>query len=208
MKRNGSLGQHCDSVLHFLAAMILVALAAATARSRSVSAFKTTTTSTAARFTSSRIIQRQGTHSVSFLGKTHGTSPAERWSRRSRWGTSNNHGYLLAASSSTYSSSASVASPVNRKKKQIEEPTVEISPANYTITPLQEFSSKEGVNKQLVQALQKQGITKPTPIQAYGIPLLRQGHDLMASAQTGKDFICLFRIRDLYHKTIRISTTQ
>ncbi|UXY13789.1 DEAD/DEAH box helicase [Chitiniphilus purpureus] len=42
-----------------------------------------------------------------------------------------------------------------------------------------------GLSNELVRELTKQGITEPTPIQAQAIPVLQEGHDLMASAQTG-----------------------
>ena len=34
------------------------------------------------------------------------------------------------------------------------------------------------------------GYTIPTPIQAYGIPIILQGHDLLAVAQTGMSLAC------------------
>lgn len=37
----------------------------------------------------------------------------------------------------------------------------------------------------LVRALEESGYTAPTPIQAQAIPVVTEGHDLMASAQTG-----------------------
>ena len=37
----------------------------------------------------------------------------------------------------------------------------------------------------ILQALEKVGYEKPSPIQAESIPLLMQGHDLLGQAQTG-----------------------
>ena len=42
-----------------------------------------------------------------------------------------------------------------------------------------------GIKPELVQALSKMGITEPTPIQAQSIPLILNGKDLIARAQTG-----------------------
>lgn len=41
------------------------------------------------------------------------------------------------------------------------------------------------LHPELLQAIADQGYTEPTPIQAQAIPLVLQGHDLMAAAQTG-----------------------
>ena len=37
----------------------------------------------------------------------------------------------------------------------------------------------------ILRAVQEQGYTAPTPIQAQAIPLVLEGHDLLAGAQTG-----------------------
>ncbi len=42
-----------------------------------------------------------------------------------------------------------------------------------------------GLDAGLLRAVNDQGYTQPTPVQARAIPLVLQGHDLMASAQTG-----------------------
>ncbi len=42
-----------------------------------------------------------------------------------------------------------------------------------------------GLSPQIVGDLAQQGIVEPTPVQAATIPVLLEGHDLMASAQTG-----------------------
>ena len=41
------------------------------------------------------------------------------------------------------------------------------------------------LNKSIKQAVKEQGYQTPSPIQAQAIPLVLQGHDLMAAAQTG-----------------------
>lgn len=51
---------------------------------------------------------------------------------------------------------------------------VEISPATHGTKPLLKFVAPE-LDSRLVKILQAQGITQPTPIQAYGIPLVREG---------------------------------
>ena len=42
-----------------------------------------------------------------------------------------------------------------------------------------------GLSKQLLRAVHTTGYTKPTPIQAQAIPVILQGTDIMAAAQTG-----------------------
>jgi ATP-dependent RNA helicase RhlE len=42
-----------------------------------------------------------------------------------------------------------------------------------------------GLSKPLLQAIQEQGYTNPTPIQQKAIPLILQGKDILAGAQTG-----------------------
>ena len=42
-----------------------------------------------------------------------------------------------------------------------------------------------GVCDELIQALQKQGIKEPTPIQEQSIPVVFKGNDVIAKAQTG-----------------------
>ena len=42
-----------------------------------------------------------------------------------------------------------------------------------------------GIRKELIEALQKNGITTPTPVQEEAIPALLSGHDAIVQAQTG-----------------------
>lgn len=42
-----------------------------------------------------------------------------------------------------------------------------------------------GINDELVEILKKSGITEPTPVQVESIPVLLQGRDIIAQAQTG-----------------------
>ncbi len=42
-----------------------------------------------------------------------------------------------------------------------------------------------GLSPELLRAVEEQGYTEPSPIQAKAIPLVLQGHDLMGAAQTG-----------------------
>lgn len=70
---------------------------------------------------------------------------------------------------------------------------VEISPADHGTTPLE--SLVEGkFETHVIQALQKEGLTIPTPIQAHAIPLLQNGYDVMASAQTGSGKTLMFTL--------------
>ena len=51
----------------------------------------------------------------------------------------------------------------------------------------------------ILKALQDQGYTQPTPIQEQSIPILLQGKDLLASAQTGTGKTAAFAIPILQH---------
>lgn len=42
-----------------------------------------------------------------------------------------------------------------------------------------------GLQQEIVQAIEEKGYTIPTPIQTKSIPLIIEGHDILASAQTG-----------------------
>jgi len=42
-----------------------------------------------------------------------------------------------------------------------------------------------GLSAELLRAIREQGYTEPTPIQAQAIPVVLEGHDLLAGAQTG-----------------------
>jgi Superfamily II DNA and RNA helicases len=44
---------------------------------------------------------------------------------------------------------------------------------------------KLGLSAPLCQAIAQRGFTTPTSIQAKAIPIIQQGHDLIAAAQTG-----------------------
>jgi ATP-dependent RNA helicase RhlE len=45
--------------------------------------------------------------------------------------------------------------------------------------------SKLGLSEKILQAVEKSGFRKPTPIQERVIPLVLERHDIMAKAQTG-----------------------
>ncbi|MDB2703044.1 DEAD/DEAH box helicase, partial [Flavobacteriaceae bacterium] len=51
----------------------------------------------------------------------------------------------------------------------------------------------------ILKALEKQGYTQPTPIQAQAIPILLKGHDLLGVAQTGTGKTAAFGIPILNH---------
>ncbi len=42
-----------------------------------------------------------------------------------------------------------------------------------------------GLSAPLLKAIEEQGYSEPTPIQAQSIPVVIQGKDIMAAAQTG-----------------------
>ena len=42
-----------------------------------------------------------------------------------------------------------------------------------------------GLSAELLRAVREQGYTEPTPIQSKAIPVILQGLDIMAAAQTG-----------------------
>src|SRR5690554_7678200 len=42
-----------------------------------------------------------------------------------------------------------------------------------------------GLSEQLLQAISEKGYTEPSPIQAQAIPVILEGKDVMAAAQTG-----------------------
>ena len=44
---------------------------------------------------------------------------------------------------------------------------------------------KLGLSPELLRAVSDQGYTIPTPVQAQSIPVILEGHDIMAGAQTG-----------------------
>jgi superfamily II DNA/RNA helicase len=45
--------------------------------------------------------------------------------------------------------------------------------------------SELGLSPEILRAIEEQGYTEPTPIQAKAIPLVLSGRDLLAAAQTG-----------------------
>lgn len=56
-----------------------------------------------------------------------------------------------------------------------------------------------GLSPALLRALSDQGYTQPTPIQAGAIPVILEGHDLMATAQTGTGKTAGFSLPLLEH---------
>jgi len=44
---------------------------------------------------------------------------------------------------------------------------------------------KLGLSKEILRAVNEQGYSEPTPVQAQAIPVVLKGHDIMAAAQTG-----------------------
>jgi len=54
------------------------------------------------------------------------------------------------------------------------------------------------LNASIMKAIADSGYTQPTPIQAEGIPVVMEGHDLMASAQTGSGKTAAFILPALH----------
>ena len=63
-----------------------------------------------------------------------------------------------------------------------------------------------GLAPALLRALAEQGYAEPTPVQAGAIPLVLQGHDLLAAAQTGTGKTAAFAL-PLLHKLIDAPAT-
>ena len=56
------------------------------------------------------------------------------------------------------------------------------------LSPIQGINvtfEKLALHPSILKAITESGYTTPTPVQAQAIPLALEGHDLMASAQTG-----------------------
>jgi len=64
-----------------------------------------------------------------------------------------------------------------------------------------------GLAPALLRALAEQGYAEPTPVQAGSIPLVLQGHDLLAAAQTGTGKTAAFAL-PLLHRLIDAGPTQ
>ena len=56
-----------------------------------------------------------------------------------------------------------------------------------------------GLDSRILTALQNQGYTTPTPIQAQSIPILLEGYDLLGTAQTGTGKTAAFTIPIIEH---------
>src|SRR6056297_1551213 len=65
-----------------------------------------------------------------------------------------------------------------------------------------------GITEPILNALQTEGYTHPTPIQEQAIPILLKGKDLLGVAQTGTGKTAAFGIPILHHLYERISLSQ
>lgn len=64
-----------------------------------------------------------------------------------------------------------------------------------------------GLKKEILQAIEEKGYTEATPIQAQAIPLILEGGDIMASAQTGTGKTAGFTL-PLLHRLAMSNTNQ
>ena len=55
--------------------------------------------------------------------------------------------------------------------------------------------SELGIISPILKAIEQQGYSEPTPIQAQSIPILLEGYDLLGSAQTGTGKTAAFTIQ-------------
>ena len=77
---------------------------------------------------------------------------------------------------------------------QSRSANVEVSPTNHGTKPLTKLDDGRLWEKSVLQYLQKNKYKQPTPIQAHTIPLLLQGNDIMAAAQTGSGKTLMFAL--------------
>ena len=72
-------------------------------------------------------------------------------------------------------------------------------PLELTLTTSTTNFASLGLAEPLLRAIEKQGYTQPTPIQAQAIPLVLTGKDLLAAAQTGTGKTAGFTLPILHH---------
>lgn len=65
-----------------------------------------------------------------------------------------------------------------------------------------------GINENMINVLKKLGITEPTPIQEQSIPLIKEGKDLIAEAQTGTGKTLAFLLPIFENISIDMPHTQ
>ncbi len=56
-----------------------------------------------------------------------------------------------------------------------------------------------GLHQDILKAITEAGFTEPSPVQAEAIPLVLQGHDIVAQAQTGTGKTAAFRSSNHEH---------
>ena len=61
--------------------------------------------------------------------------------------------------------------------------------------------SELGLSAELLRAVTEQGYTTPTPVQAQAIPLILEGRDVLAAAQTGTGKTAAFSL-PLIHRLL------
>src|SRR5690606_4128214 len=65
-----------------------------------------------------------------------------------------------------------------------------------------------GLSEEILRAVTEMGFTKPSPIQAQGIPPVLEGHDVIGQAQTGTGKTAAFGIPVLQKIDTEFNATQ
>ena len=68
--------------------------------------------------------------------------------------------------------------------------------------------SKLGLSSQILQAIKMEGYAEPSPIQSKSIPIILEGKDLMAAAQTGTGKTAAFGLPILEKIQLQQKITQ
>ncbi|KAJ1444581.1 P-loop containing nucleoside triphosphate hydrolase protein [Pelagophyceae sp. CCMP2097] len=71
---------------------------------------------------------------------------------------------------------------------------VEVSPATHGTRALSALGDVAGLDARLRLNLERLGLVLPTPVQSHALPLLWEGYDVMAAAQTGSGKTLMFAL--------------
>jgi superfamily II DNA/RNA helicase/DNA topoisomerase IA len=111
------------------------------------------------------------------------------------YGFSSTCGGTVRASLTTIPFTRLFSSPTKNSKNNTNKgPNVEISPADHGTVQLTSLVENNSLHQSLTRRLRKNKLIHPTPIQAHALPLLLEGYDVMASAQTGSGKTLLFTL--------------